>query len=214
MDTIKKFNMKKIMLIAVALYCCTSIFAQRKTKVKTTPQKAINVKMAVKGNPENLGFLIGAEKMFKQKKITIKGKSGQDCFRNKQSFVTLNTNINNHASLGNNILLSTEWIKRTTFNDKYFIEGTIGFGYGKGIANGSKTYVKLSDGSLKIKKPDTDYISLNFMYGGGYNFQKKFMLPIKIYAKGGLTGIYYHKFGYFSIIGEIGVITNLSLFKK
>jgi hypothetical protein len=123
-------------------------------------------------------------------------------------------NINNHFNFGNNIMFTVEWIKRTNFNDKLFIEGSIGIGLGKGLNQGSKTYIKGEDGSLKTKKPDVTYPSINFMYGGGYNLQKRFLLPLKVYAKSGLTGIYYHKFAYLSYIGEVGVIANLDILRK
>jgi hypothetical protein len=206
--------MKKILLCILVCSVSTTSFAQRKTKEKIKPQKKLNIKMSFRGNPNNAGFLIGAEKMFKQKKITIKGKSGNDCFRTKQNFATLNMNINSHATFRNNVMFTVEWIKRTNFNDKFFIEGSIGVGVGKGFNQGPKTFVKQEDGSLKTKKPDVTYPSINFMYGGGYNLQKRFLLPVKVYAKGGITGIYYHKFAYLSIIGEVGLIANLNILRK
>jgi hypothetical protein len=206
--------MKRITLYLLACTLCTTSFAQKKTKEKIKPQKSLNLKMGFRGNPNNTGFLIGAEKMFTQKKVIRKHKSGSGCFRTKQNFATLNVNFNNHFTFGNNVMLTAEWLKRTNFNDKFFIEGAAGIGYGKGIYRGPKTYVKQDDGSLKIKKPDNNYFSVNLMYGGGYNLERKTNLPIKLYAKGGITGIYYHKFGYISIIGEVGIITNLSILKK
>jgi hypothetical protein len=206
--------MKKILLCILVCALSTTSFAQRKTKEKIKAQKTLNLKMAFRGNQNNTGFLIGAEKMFKQKKVTIKSKSGTDCFRTKQNFATLNMNINQHPTFRNNIVFTAEWIKRTNFNDKFFIEGSLGVGYGKGIYRGPKTYVKQDDGSLKTKKPDNDFLAINLMYGGGYNFQKRFYLPLKLYAKGGLAGIYHHKWPYFSIIGEVGVIANLNILRK
>jgi hypothetical protein len=206
--------MKKILICMFVCSLYITSFAQRKTKEKIKPQKTLNVKMSFRGNPKNTGFLLGAEKMFKQKKVIIKGKSGSECFRIKQNFATLNMNINNHATFGNNIMFTAEWIKRTNFNDKFFIEGSIGLGFGKGIYRGPKTFVKQDDGSLKTKKSDVNYPSINFMYGGGYNFEKQLHLPLKVYAKGGITGIYYHKFPYLSIIGEVGIITNLDILRK
>jgi hypothetical protein len=206
--------MKKILLCIFVCSICITSFAQRKTKEKIKPQKPLNVKMSFRGNPNNTGFLIGSEKMFKQKKVTIKRKSGKDCFRTKQNFATLNVNINNHYTFGNNAMFTLEWVKRTNFNDKFFIEGSVGVGVGKGFSQGPKTYVKQDDGSLKTKKPDNIYPSINFMYGGGYNLEKQLHLPLKLYTKGGITGIYYHKFGYISYIGEVGVIANLSILKK
>jgi hypothetical protein len=206
--------MKKILLCIFVCSICITSFAQRKTKEKIKPQKTLNIKMSFRGNPNNTGFLIGAEKMFKQKKVTIKGKSGTDCFRTKQNFATLNVNINNHATFRNNAMFTLEWVKRTNFNDKFFIEGSVGVGVGKGFSQGPKTYVKQDDGSLRTKKPDNIYPSINFMYGGGYNLEKQLHLPLKLYAKAGITGIYYHKFGYISYIGEVGIIANLSILKK
>lgn len=206
--------MKKILLCILVCSVSTTSFAQRKTKEKIKPQKTLNVKMSFRGNPNNTGFLIGAEKMFKQKKVTIKGKSGNDCFRTKQNFATLNMNINNHFTFGNNIMFTVEWIKRTNFNDKFFIEGSLGVGLGKGFNQGPKTYVKGEDGNVKVKKPDNNYFSINLLYGGGYNLEKQLHLPLKVYAKGGITGIYYHQFPYLSYIGEVGVIVNLNILKK
>ncbi len=206
--------MKKILLCILVCSVSTTSFAQRKTKEKIKSQKPLNIKMSFRGNPNNTGFLLGAEKMFKQKKVTIKCKSGKESVRTKQNFATLNMNINHHATFRNNIMFTAEWIKRTNFNDKFFIEGSIGVGLGKGIYRGPKTFVKQDDGSLKTKKPDVTYPSINFMYGGGYNFQKRFLLPVKLYAKGGITGIYYHKFPYLSYIGEVGVIANLDILRK
>jgi hypothetical protein len=206
--------MKKILLCIIVCSLSVTSYAQRKTKEKIKPQKTLNVKMSLRGNPNNIGFLIGAEKMFKQKRVTIKGKSDKSCFRNKQNFVTLNANFNSHPTFRNNVMFSVEWIKRTTFKDKLFIEGSIGLGVGKGFSQGQKTYVKQPDGSVKTKKQDNTYPYINFMYGGGYNFEKKYFLPIKLYAKGGLSGIYYHKFPYLSYIGEVGVIANVDIFKR
>jgi hypothetical protein len=60
--------MKRILLCILVCSLCTTSFAQRKTKEKIKPQKPLNIKMSFRGNPNNTGFLIGAEKMFKQKK--------------------------------------------------------------------------------------------------------------------------------------------------
>ncbi len=206
--------MKKILLYILVTITSFASFAQSKTKEKIKPQKGINVKMSFRGNPNTIGFLIGAEKMFKQKKVTKKSKTDNECVRTKQNFATLNVNILNHPTFYNTVILTSEWIKRTNFNNKFFIEGTIGIGYGKSLYKGPKTYVKQDDGSLTIKKPDNKFLSINLMYGAGYNLEKKLNLPIKVYAKGGLAGIYYHKFGYFSILGEVGVILNLKELKK
>jgi hypothetical protein len=206
--------MKKILICILVFSISTTSFAQRKTKEKIKPQKNLNVKMSFRGNPNNTGFLIGVEKMFKQKKITIKGKTGNDCFRTKQNFVTLNMNTNNHYTFGNNVMFTAEWIKRTNFHDKFFIEGSVGVGLGKGLAQGAKTFIKSDDGNVTVKKPDNKYFSINMLYGGGYNLQKQLHLPIKVYAKAGITGIYYHKFPYLSYIGEVGVIANLDIIKK
>jgi hypothetical protein len=206
--------MKKILLCILVCSLQYTSFAQRKINEKIKPQKTLNLKMSFRGNPNNVGFLIGAEKMFKQKKVTIKNKSGADCLRTKQNLATLNINFNNHSTFRNNAMFTLEWIKRTNFNDKFFIEGSVGVGIGKGFNQGSKTFVKQDDGSLKTKKADNIYPSINFMYGGGYNFQKRFYLPVKAYIKGGINGIYYHKFPYLSYIGEVGIIANLDILKK
>lgn len=206
--------MNKILLCLIACSLSFTSFAQKKTKEKIKSQKPLNVKMGFRGNPNNTGFLIGVEKMFKQKKVNIKSKSGNECFRTKQNFATLNMNINNHFTFGNNVMFTAEWIKRTNFRDKFFIEGSVGVGLGKGLNQGPKTYIKGDDGNVKVKKPDNDYFSINFMYGGGYNLEKQLRLPLKVYAKGGITGIYYHKFGYLSYIGEVGIIANLNILKK
>jgi hypothetical protein len=206
--------MNKILLCMLVCSLHSTSFAQRKIKEKIKPQKILNAKMSFRGNPNNSGFLIGVEKMFKQKKVTIKSKTGNDCFRTKENFATLNINFNSHSTFRNNVMFTLEWVKRTNFNNKFFIEGSIGVGIGKGLNQGPKTFVKQDDGSLKTKKTDNIYPSINFMYGGGYNFQKRFYIPVRAYAKGGISGIYYHKFPYLSYIGEVGIIANLDILKK
>jgi hypothetical protein len=206
--------MKKMIMSTLVVCLCISVFAQKKVKTKIASQKELDIKMAYKGNTNVIGFNLGIGKMFAQKKITLNYKDNKSCYRTKQHFAYLNSFISNHPSFDNNLLLSLEYAKRTNFNDKLFIEGSVAFGVGKGLYRGPKTFVKQADGSLTTKKPDNRYIALTLMYGGGYNLEKKIKLPIKAYAKGGLNAIYYHKFGYFSIIGEVGIITNLSILKK
>jgi hypothetical protein len=205
--------MKRIILILLFFSCCTAAISQKRKKEKLPAVKTQNIKLAYIGN-SNPGVKLGAEFMFKNKQITITGKSSIPRIRKSENFFTANLHLYQHYTFGNNIMLTAEWLKRKTYANRLFIDGSIGVGFSRGINRQPVTYKRDADGGLSKVKPAVNYIVVNPSIGAGYDLSKKTGKPFLLYAKGGMQASYYHLFGYFMITAEVGVITPLSIFKR
>ncbi len=205
--------MKRIILVILFFGCWTAAFSQKRKKEKLPAVKTPNIKLAYIGN-SNPGVKLGAEFMFKNKQLTITRKSSTPRIRKSENFVTANLHLYQHYTFSNNLMLSAEWLKRKTFANGIFIDGSLGVGLSRGINKGPVTYKRDADGSLSKVKPTVNYLTVIPSIGAGYDLSKKTGKSFMLYAKGGMQAIYYHKFPYFMITAEVGVITSLSAFKR
>jgi hypothetical protein len=207
--------MKALLAIITLVFTCSISFSQKRLVEKLKPEKSPNLKLAYLGRFTRNGIKAGTELMVKNKKITINKNSGESITRFKQHFVTANLSFYYHAAFNNVVTFHAEWLTRKTYSSGLFAEVSAGVGISKGqIGNKQKTYLKNSDGSLKLIKPDNTYFTLPLSFGVGYDFMKTKKMPFKVYAKGGLNVIYHHVFVYPNIMTEIGAIAPLSVFKR
>lgn len=206
--------MKKIILLATVFLLTFCIAFSQKRVVEKMKPGSPNLKIAYLGRFTRNGIKAGAEFMVKNKKITINKKSGKTISRLNENFVTANLSFYEHAAFNNNIMFHVEWLRRKTYASGLFVEAAAGVGVSKGLENRQKTYLKASDGSLKVIKPDNTYFALPLSVGLGYDFMKVKKIPFKVYAKVGLNVVYHHRFAYPNAVTEIGVITSLSAFKR
>jgi hypothetical protein len=205
--------MKKSILVIIYLFISIVAFSQKRKAEKIPRLKTPNIKVAYLGN-SHPGIKLGAEFNFRNKQITAKRKNGKTYVSTKQSFLTANFIAYEHYTFKNNIMFNIEWLKRKTFQNSLFVDGSIGLGLSKGINKEPKTYKQQDDGSLKIIKSDNRYLVVSLSGGGGYDLFKKTGKPIKVYAKGGLYSILYHQFPYFMVTAEVGVVAPLSIFRR
>jgi hypothetical protein len=205
--------MKQIILAIFLFSCYSAAHAQKRKKEKLPAVKTPNIKLAYIGN-SNPGVKLGAEFMFKNKQLTITRKSSTPRIRKSENFVTANLQLFQHHTFDNNIMFYAEWLKRKTFANGIFIDGSLGVGLSRGINKGPVTYKRDADGSLSKVKPTVNYLTVIPSIGAGYDLSKKTGKPFLLYAKSGMQAIYYHKFPYFMITAEVGVITSLSVFKR
>jgi hypothetical protein len=205
--------MKQIILILLFFSCYAAAFSQKRKKEKLPAVKIPNIKLAYTGN-SNPGVKLGAEFMFKNKQITINNKSSTPQIRKSENFVTANLQLFQHHTFDNNIMFYAEWLKRKTYANGFFIDGSLGVGISRGINKEPVTYKRNADGKLSKVKPTVNYLAVIPSIGAGYDLSKKNGKPFMLYAKGGMQAMYYHRFGYFMITAEVGVITPLSFFKR
>jgi hypothetical protein len=201
--------MKKSIILIICVLINIIAIAQKRKVEKLPKIKTTNLKIAYLGN-SHPGVKVGTEFNFRNKKITTKKNN----VSTKQSFLTTNFIAYDHYTFKRNIMLSVEWLKRKTYHKGFFIDGSIGVGLSKGINKESKTYKKADDGTTKVIKPKTTYFVIGLSGGIGYDLTKKIIIPLKVYAKGGLYSILYDQFPYFMVTAEVGVIMPLSIFKK
>jgi hypothetical protein len=201
--------MKKSIILIICVLINIIAIAQKRKVEKLPKIKIPNLKVAYLGN-SHPGIKIGAEFNFRNKNITNK----KNKVSSKKSFLTANITTYEHYTFKNNVMLSVEWLRRKTFQNGFFVDGAIGVGFSKGINKEPKTYKKSDDGTTKVIKPKTNYTVVALSGGVGYDLTKKLIIPLKIYAKGGLHSILYHQFPYFMVTAEVGIIAPLTIFKK
>jgi hypothetical protein len=205
--------MKKTSILLLCFLLNLAAIAQKRKVEKIANLKIPNLKIAYAGN-SHPGVKLGAEFMFKNKQITARRKGDKLFVSAKQNYLTVSITAYEHYAFKNNLMLSVEWLKRKTFQNGLFAEGAIGIGLSKGINKEPKTFKQGDDGSLKTLKPATAYFPVLLSGGGGYDFSKKAGNPFRVYVKGGVNTIFYHRFLYTIITAEVGVVTSLSFFKR
>jgi hypothetical protein len=207
--------MKKSCLIIPFLLLCFMGFSQWRKVEKLPRDKTPNIKLGYWANWKFIhpGLVIGGEFMFKRRSVLIKNFE-----RTKENYFAVNFLFFEEPDLIRGIGFSTNWLKRTTYqNSGIFTELNLGVGYVRDATTRQATYLKNSDGSETIKASTNDYFMLQLAAGAGYDFMPKMNLPIKIYTQIGLAPLYDFKslllqFNQPKL--EIGVVTSLSVFKK
>jgi hypothetical protein len=215
------FMMKnKMFMFYLTLCLCFSVFGQRRIVEKLSIKQLPNMKLAYTGiipfpQFEKIysGFKIGAEFIFLNRKVTINRKSGTSKTKIKENFATLNFSGSGHPFFRRNAMVSLEWLQRTTYQNAFFWDRSVGVGMSRWFG-GQVVYKKNTDGSLKEISPVRRYLTIQLMTGIGYDFMPKKNIPIRTYVKGGITVSQWNVFPYINPMAEIGVITSLSTIIK
>ncbi len=202
--------MKNILVIALLSMVYVS-FAQKRTTEKLARLDYPNLKISYFGNWNYPGLKIGSEFMLRN--VQINPRKGRKP-KVKQSYLTLNAVLYDHYEFRTNLMVQGEYLFRKTYSNGVFAEFSPGVGYSKGLQKVVPTYLQNTDGTLSTVKPDNTYWTFSLLGGFGYDFEKNKNLPFKAFFKTGMLINSYHQFVYAVPITEVGIITNLSTFRK
>jgi hypothetical protein len=204
--------MKNLILITLILLICNDADAKRRKFAKVKPAKIPSVKLGYFGRFEQPSFIVGAEMMFQKKQFTNSRFN-----KINEKFVTLNYTQQYDADIYNIGYLHAEYLKRSNYT-KLGIFTDLGFGFGVGKTMNTDqpvTYIRNADGSETVKSLKTGFIMLTINGGVGYDFINHYKLPIKLYSRIGIYPIYFNAWPYqATIMGELGINTNLSILKR
>jgi hypothetical protein len=202
------------LIIPLSVLCISlSSFGQFRKTEKLEKTNNYGIKIAYLGGVKYSapGVIIGLEKMMIRKKIVIGSTT-----RIKEKMITLNLAEFKEPNLGHNLLLQTEYLKRTYYGkSRFFTDFAVGAGYGIGLVKVGGPLFVIDDNGVETKKnTDQDFVLLSIMAGTGYNIKINKDQHLKIFAKAGIYPIYYHAFLYNQFLkGELGLVLPLS-FKK
>jgi hypothetical protein len=210
------FRRLKFPFVLLFIGFTTHIIAQPKNaivfkKVDSLP----NIKLAYLGSITYPGFKLGLEFPIYAKEKTKLKANGRTKVILKERTIVGNIIMYHHPKFHTNWMLLAEWQMRRVKQNGWFSEFSPGIGYSRTILAGT-TYTFDNEGKVKqLKAAGNNYFMMSLSGGFGHNFKLKNGLPFKIYSKAAIMIFApYSSFVYPRPSLELGLITNLSVFRK
>jgi hypothetical protein len=197
------------LIFSSVLLWCTTLKAQNSSYENPTT----NIKFAYMG-VKSPGFKIGIERPFRIKQINKTKRWGTKTILKEHS-LSANFGYYHHKEYHNNLFILGEWQYRRVQPKGMFYEFASGVGYSRTFIDGI-SYKTDNQGNVKARRfAGNNYGMFSLATGIGYDFEKKNILPAKLYLK---SSIYifapYNSFFYVRPTIEVGFSYKLKSFFK